>query len=167
MIQHQVLALRQGPCPACSHGRMSAAASVSLGRHVGTHMMLHRRVSRRRYPSKEPQTSCQELLLHLSGSLGGEGLAQTLQGSKSSPGESMPVFWAGPTESVLGNKELLGLLHPDPKLPVRTLSELQTRLVLEDPGYGTSIGAPFIHRVSTSTDAGQEQLKVGMGRRKS
>lgn len=35
-------------------------------------------------------------LLHLSGYPGGEGLAQTSQRSKSSPGESMLVCWTGP-----------------------------------------------------------------------
>lgn len=80
-------------------------------------------------------------LLHLSDCPGGEGLAQTSQGSKSSPGEEMLSAGPTPTESVLAKKGLLGLLHPDPKLPARILSELQTSLVLGDPGCGTSTGA--------------------------
>lgn len=41
------------------------------------------------------------------------------------------------TETVFGNKELLGLLHPD---PAKILSKLQTSLVLGEPGCSTSIG---------------------------
>lgn len=123
-------------------------------------------ISQQGTPNLQPRA-----LLHLSGCPGGKGLAQTSQGRKSSPGESMLSAWPAPTESVFANKGLLGLLHRDPKLSVRILSELQTCLVLGDPGCGSSIGTILcpLHPPGPNQDwfdAGQEQPKVGMGRRK-
>lgn len=65
-------------------------------------------------------------------------MAQTSQGTRVPQRNQCLSYGLAPTESVLGNKELLGRLYPDPKLLVRILSELQTSLVLGDPGCGTS-----------------------------